>query len=485
MRGVTILGLGPGNQGTLTLEAWDILRNCDELFVRTSQHPILKILPAGIDVKSFDDLYAKGDTFEAVYKEIVEQILGLAKREHGVVYAVPGHPYVAEATCPEIVRRARLEGLPVKIVEGLSFLEPTFTALGLDPLPQISVMDALEIGSHYAPLFPPHAPALIAQIYSSLVASDVKLTLNTIYPDDHPVKLVHAAGTDQELVEELALYQIDRSPFIGLMTVLYVPPLGPGTSFEEFLDVVAHLRAPNGCPWDREQTHLSLRATLLEETYEVLETLDRGDISGLQEELGDLLLQVYLHAQIAVDEGEFTMADVVRGIFAKIIRRHPHVFAQTDVDGVSGVLVNWERIKAEERASNGKEAAGLLDGVMKTLPALAQADQYLKRAARVGFDWPDINDVMEKLQEELTEVNHADEDDEKFHEMGDLLLAVVNLARWMDIDPESALRQANIRFQTRFNYIENRAKLLGKKVSDLSLAEMLTLWQQAKGSLTS
>lgn len=483
MIGVTILGLGPGNQIALTLEAWDILTNCDELFVRTSQHPVVKTLPAQVEVKSFDALFSKGDTFEAVYEEIVEQVLELGKREQGVVYAVPGHPYVAEATCPEIVRRARLEGLPVKIVEGLSFLEPTFTALDLHPLPQISIMDALKVSSHYAPLFPPHAPVLIAQIYSSLVASEVKQALKTIYPDDHPVKMVHAAGTDQELVEELALSQIDRSPQIGILSVLYVPPLGPGTSFEEFLDVVAHLRAPNGCPWDREQTHLSLRATLLEETYEVLETLDLGDISGLQEELGDLLLQVYLHAQIAVDAGEFTMADIVRGIYAKIVRRHPHVFAQTNVDGVSGVLVNWERIKAEERASNGKQAAGLLDGVMKTLPALAQADQYLKRAARVGFDWPDIQDVLKKLHEELTEVNHAAEGDEKFHEIGDLLLAVVNLARWMEIDPESALRQANIRFQTRFNYVENGAKLLDKTVSDLTLAEMLALWQQAKESL--
>lgn len=482
LTGITIMGLGPGDPGKLTRQAWEILQNCSELYVRTIHHPVVQALPAQVDVKSFDSLYTEGDSFEAVYQAIVEDILKLGRRNKGVIYGVPGHPYVAEATCPEIVRRAKLEGIPVRIVEGLSFLEPSFTALGLDPLPQLTVIDALEIGSQYAPLFPPHVPVLIAQIYSSLVASDVKLTLNLLYPDQHPVKLVHAAGTDQELVEELELYQIDRSPHIGLLTVLYVPALGAGTSFEEFLDVVAHLRAPNGCPWDREQTHQSLRATLLEETYEVLETLDLGDVQGLQEELGDLLLQIYLHAQIAVDDGEFTMADILRGIYSKIIRRHPHVFAQTEVDDVSGVLVNWERIKAEERTANGKPEAGLLDGVIKTLPALTQADQYLKRAARVGFEWPDLKDVLKKLQEELVEVNRAVHEDEKHHEMGDLLLAVVNLARWMHIDPESALRQANLRFKARFSFIEKSARLQGKSVSDLSLPEMQALWEEAKRS---
>ncbi|HSQ26102.1 MAG TPA: nucleoside triphosphate pyrophosphohydrolase [Anaerolineales bacterium] len=478
--GITILGLGPGNPGQLTRDAWEILQTCDELYVRTRQHPVILALPAHINVLSFDHLYEEGDSFEVVYEQIVYQVLELGRREQGVIYAVPGHPFVAEATSPEIVRRAQKVDMPVRIVEGLSFLEPTFTALGVDPLPQLTVMDAMEVAHHHAPLFPPHMPVLIAQIYSSLVASEVKLTLNVLYPDRHPVKLVHAAGTDNEVVEELALYQIDRSPHIGLMTALYVPPLGDGTSFEEFLDVVAHLRAPEGCPWDREQTHMSLRTTLLEETYEVLDALDKEDIAGLQEELGDLLLQIYLHAQIAVDEGEFTMANVVQGIYTKILRRHPHVFARIEVEGVQGVLVNWERIKAEERAAKGKEETSLLDGVTKTLPALTQADQYLKRVARVGFDWPDLQAVLAKLQEELKEVDHALDGDEKLHEVGDLLLAVVNLARWIKVDPESALRQANLRFKKRFRYIESTAKKQGRPIAELSLDEMQSLWQEAK-----
>lgn len=477
---IVILGLGPGNPGQLTHQAWEILQTCTELFVRTRHHPVVQTLPENIEVYSFDELYEKEESIEAVYHQIVEQVLTLGRRDQGVIYAVPGHPYVAEATSPEIARRARQEGSSVKIVDGLSFLEPTFTALSIDPLPQLTIMDAIELAQRHAPFSPPHLPLLVAQITSALVASEVKRTLNVLYPDQHPVKLVHAVGTEKQIVEELALYQIDQSPHIGLLSVLYVPGLGTGTSFEEFLDVVAHLRSSDGCPWDREQTHQSLRATLLEETYEVLDALDKEDTAGLQEELGDLLLQIYLHAQIAVDEGEFTMADILQGIYSKIIRRHPHVFSRIDVDGVSGVLVNWERIKAEERAANGKQELSLLDGVTKTLPALTQSDQYLKRVARVGFDWPDLQAVLAKLQEELAEVDHASNGEEKLHEVGDLLLAVVNLARWIHVDPESALRLANLRFKQRFGYIESTAKLQERSVSDLSLAEMETLWQEAK-----
>lgn len=477
---IVILGLGPGNPGQLTHQAWEILQTCTELYVRTRHHPVVQALPENIEVYSFDDLYEKEESIDAVYHQIVDQVLTLGRRDQGVIYAVPGHPYVAEATSPEIARRANQEGLSVKIVDGLSFLEPTFTALRFDPLPQLTILDAMELAQRHAPISPPHLPLLVAQIHSVLVASEVKLTLNVLYPDQHPVKLVHAVGTDKQIVEELALYQIDRSPHIGLLSVLYVPGLGTGTSFEEFLDVVAHLRSSDGCPWDREQTHQSLRATLLEETYEVLDALDKEDTAGLQEELGDLLLQIYLHAQIAVDEGEFTMADIMQGIYSKIIRRHPHVFSRIDVDGVSGVLVNWERIKAEERAANGKQELSLLDGVTITLPALTQSDQYLKRVARVGFDWPDLQAVLAKLQEELAEVDHASNGEEKLHEVGDLLLAVVNLARWIHVDPESALRLANLRFKQRFGYIESTAKSQGRSVSDLSLAEMEALWQEAK-----
>ncbi len=480
MTGITLLGLGPGDPALLTRAAWDVLSSAGEVWLRTNQHPTVLGLPDSLKVNSFDDLYQAGETFEAVYSAIVDKVLELGRRKEGVVYAVPGDPFVAEATCPAIADRARTLGIEFHIVNGVSFLEPAFSALELDPYPRLVLMDALELTQAHVPTFPTDMPVLIAQIYSRLVAAEVKTTLNTIYPDEHPIRLVHAAGTKEVRVEDIPLYKLDRSRRIGLLTVLYVPPLGEGTSFEAFQEIVAHLRAPNGCPWDREQTHQSLRTHLVEETYEVLSAMDVEDPDGMAEEFGDLLLQIVLNAQIASEEGEFTMADVIKGIYDKIIRRHPHVFGELQVDGVKGVLANWEKLKAAERSSSDQTEKGLLDGVPVALPALIQAQEYQDRAARVGFDWPEIGGVLDKISEEIQEVRSAAGDEELASELGDLFFALVNLARWKNIDAESALRGTNQRFKNRFGYVERGASKKGKKLSDMSLEEMETLWQQAK-----
>ena len=480
MPGITLLGLGPGDPAKLTREAWEVLGSIDEIWLRTKQHPTVAGLPVSVKVHSFDDLYDSSDSFEDVYAAIVEKVLELGQRAEGVVYAVPGDPFLAEATCPAIAQRAQSAGLPLKIVSGISFLEPVFAALGLDPYPRLTLVDALELSQAHIPVFPPDVPALVGQIYSRLVAAEVKVTLNSIYPDEHPVRLVHAAGTPAELVEALPLYKIDRSEHIGLLTVLYVPALGEGTSFEAFQEIIAHLRAPEGCPWDREQTHQSLRASLLEESYEALAALDSEDPRKMTEEFGDLLLQIVLNAQIASEEGEFGMPDVFKGIFDKLIRRHPHVFGETRVDGVGSVLKNWEKLKAEERAGSTEPEKGLLDGVPLALPALLQAQDYQDRAARVGFDWPEIEGVLEKIAEEIQEVREANDEQELAGELGDLIFSLVNLARWKKIDAESALRGTNLRFRQRFAYVEAGAKKQSRSLSDLTIAEMEVLWQEAK-----
>ena len=242
--GITLLGLGPGNPEQLTRQAWDWLTALDEVVLRTRQHPTVAGFPKELQVVSFDELYDQGDTFEAVYEQIVQKVLEMGARPQGVTYAVPGHPFVAETTGPEIALRARLQGIPVRVIEGLSFIEPVYTALGIDPFPHAALVDALELSGLHTPSFPPDQPALIAQIYSRAVASNLKLTLNAVYSDEHPVRLVHAAGTDQQLVEDCKLYEIDRSPNLGLLSVLYLPPLAPYTSFERFQEIIAALRAP-------------------------------------------------------------------------------------------------------------------------------------------------------------------------------------------------------------------------------------------------
>lgn len=480
-RGITIVGLGPGSPDQLTRAAWDWIAACDEIYLRTRHHPTVAGFPQGLKVQSFDHFYETGESFEGVYEQIIQEVLKLGMRPQGVTYAVPGHPYVAEATGPEIVRRAREQGLPVRVIEGLSFLEPTFTALQLDPYPHLYLVDALELTTRHMPAFPPESAALVAQIYSSFVAAEVKMTLLAAYPDEHPVRLVHAAGTADEVVEDLALYEIDRSPQLGLLSSLYISPLAAGTSFEALQEVVARLRAPDGCPWDREQTHLSLRKYLLEEAYETIQTLDNEDMDGLCEELGDLLLQVVLHAQIAGEEGDFNMTHILKGIHDKLIRRHPHVFSNWEVDGVGKVLQNWEKLKAAEReARGGEKIKGLLDGVPLALPALSQAQEIQDRAARVGFDWPQIDGAIDKIAEELAELKAAATDEERMAEAGDLVFAVVNVVRWYKVDAESAVRGTSLRFRRRFGYIEQAARAQGREMASLSFEEMDALWNEAK-----
>lgn len=478
--GITLLGLGPGSPEMITRQAWDVLQSSDEVYLRTIHHPVVPHFPSSLQVISFDHLYASGDSFESVYRGIVESVLELGERAQGVVYAVPGHPYIAEATGPEIARRAKEMGIPLRVVEGLSFVEPVVTALGIDLFPHTALVDAMELVSLHVPPFPPSAPAIVAQIYSAEVANEVKLTLMEVYPDEHPVQLVHAAGTPGEKVEHLRLFEIDRSRDIGNLTILYLPPLGHTTSFEGFQEIIAHLRAPDGCPWDRKQTHQSLRSHLLEEAYETIAALDADDPIAMREEFGDLLLQIVLHVQIASEYGEFNMPELLYGIHEKIVRRHPHVFGDLELNDVDGVLHNWERLKAAERVENGKEEAGLLDGVALVLPALIQAYEYQDRAARVGFDWSKIGGVYDKILEELDEIRKADDENDRAAETGDLLFSVVNLARWLKVEPESALRETNQRFRQRFERIEKAAREQKRNLADLSLDEMEALWQANK-----
>ncbi len=475
---ITIVGLGPGDPNKLTLEAQQVLQEAQEIYLRTRHHPTVAALPAGSSLHFFDYLYEMKETFAEVYDEIAQRILELSQRPEGVVYAVPGHPLVGEESVQRILALAKREGISVRIVEGLSFIEPVLTCLGLDALDGLQIVDATELAALHHPCLNPDLPALIGQLYDRQLASDVKLTLMNLYPDEHPTTLVCRAGTEQARALEAPLYEVDRQPDIDHLTSLYVPPLPRPSSMETFQDTIARLRAPGGCPWDREQTHRSLRPHLLEEAYEALAALDANDMNAFREELGDLLLQIVLQAQIAVEAGEFSLAQVIEGIDAKIKHRHPHVFADVRVSGVDEVLHNWEEIKREEK---GKHS--VLDGIPRALPALARAQAIQRRVARVGFDWLEIEGVVAKIAEEVVELRKAKGSEEREKEMGDLLFSVVNLARWLDVDAESALREACERFTQRFSAMEDLCREQGVSLSDLSLAEQDALWEKVKERL--
>ncbi len=478
MAEITIVGLGPGAPGQLTREAWQTLSDAETVWLRTVHHPVVPHLPTSVTLRSFDDYYEEADSFTDVYRAIAERILALS-RDGDVVYAVPGHPLVGESSVLQILEKARQEAIDVRLVEGLSFIEPTLTALSVDALNGLQIVDAVEVMALHHPPLNPDFPALIGQVYSRAVASEVKLTLMNQYPDEHRVALVQGAGTPAEAVTWLPLYEMDRRT-VDLLSSLYVPPLPRAGGFERFQATVARLRMPGGCPWDREQTHESLRDNLLEETYEVLDAIDRGNPDALREELGDLLLQVVLHAQIALEEGEFSMAEVIAEIDAKLKHRHPHVWGELAVRDAEEVTVNWEALKREERAAHGEAERSLLDGVPAALPALAQAYAYAGRARRVGFDWPNLEVVVDKVHEELAELEAAETEAEIGAEVGDLLFALANWARWLEVEPESALREANVRFARRFRIVETLAWEQGVSLDTLSVEALEALWQAAK-----
>ena len=350
---ITILGLGPGNPAHLTRQAWDVLAQASELYLRTTRHPTVDALPAHLALHSFDELYETLDDFAGVYQKIAERIVALGQRPEGVLYAVPGHPLVGESSVQHILARAREAGIAVRLVDGLSFVEPVLSLLGLDGLSGLQLADATDLAAAHHPPLDPDRPVLVGQLYSRRLASEVKLTLMNAYPDDHPVTLVRAAGTGQSDVATLPLYELDRGQAVDHLTTPLRAAAAPG----QRLARTSRRRWP-GCGRRTAAPGIGSRPTrrcatnLLEEAYEVLAALDAEDgpaMDKLCEELGDLLMQIAMHVQIATEEGDFRFADVIGRIDAKLKRRHPHVFGDLAVAGTADVLRNWEAIKAEER----------------------------------------------------------------------------------------------------------------------------------------
>jgi len=440
---ITILGLGPGDASLLTLEARKILQDAEEIYLRTSRHPTVASLPAHLRLHSFDCLYESEGEFSTIYEKIAAEILRLGQRPEGVVYAVPGHPLVGEETVQRILALSKDRDYEVRIVSGLSFIEAALTSLEIDPLNGLQIVDATVLTERFHPNLDPDLPALVGQLYSRRVGSEVKLTLMNLYPAEHEVTLLRGLGTPEAVTETLPLHELDHVKDIDHLTTLYVPPLPQASSVSTFHDIVARLRAPGGCPWDREQTHQTLRPHLLEETYEVLQAIDEEDDEALREELGDLLLQIVLHSQIAVEEGSFTLAQVLETIIEKIIRRHPHVFAGLEVADADEVLRNWQAIKREEK---GEKEDELLWGMPLSLPALTLARRAQERAKREELLSTSKDDLLSEAQDSLAGLGEMEDEDEAAEALGRLLFTLTNLARHLGVDAESALRTATVRF---------------------------------------
>lgn len=495
---ITIIGLGPGQWDDLTIQAHSIFSqaaaNGQTVCFRTLIHPILEPLQhefPDLHIESFDSLYDESENWESLYRQIATEICTRAERQ-AVIYAVPGHPLIGESSVQRLLAMARERGLSTRIVAGLSFLEPVCTLLELDPLEAgAQIVDATMLAAlnadEVAGKLVPTTPLLVTQVYNRRVASAVKIALSECYPDEWPVKLVRAAGVENdEEALEMPLYALDRNTRPNHLSTLYVPPLDHLTALrlpETLRFITMRLRRdPDGCPWDREQTHRSLTRYLLEETYEAVQALENNDMENLSEELGDLLLEVYLHAEIARQSGEFSIGDVFEHVNAKLIRRHPHVFGETSVSSAGQVVQNWEAIKQQERIAVGKDVRqeSIFDGVPLAAPSLTIAQEYQKRAAKVGFEFVNAHDMWQKVQEELREIQEAVTPEHQLEELGDLLFIIAKAARWLHIDAEEALRRANAKFRQRFQRMEAFIRADGRSNTSYSSAEWSALWNKAK-----
>lgn len=471
--GITIIGLGPGDSQYWTRAAEALLQQAAEVYVCAKPQPGLTAVPAKI--YSLTQVYPSGKN---ELQQVAAEVVRLGLRETGVIYAVSGHP-LEDKTVPPIRALAESSQVPLTIIPGLSLLEAAASALKLETLHKLQITSAAEVAPLHHPPLAPDQPALVTGLSNPELAGQVRQVLLNAYAGNFTVTLVR--GSEQVWSGPLA--EVGQQPWLDELTILYLPTDSTNNGLPTFQETIAHLRAPAGCPWDREQTHQSLRPFLLEETYEVLEALDAANPAALAEELGDLLLQILLHTQIATEAGDFKMGDVIAHIHRKLVRRHPHVFGDVTVNGVADVTANWEAIKRVERAtSNGQPETppSVLDGVPAALPALAQALSISKRAVRVGFEWPSIEGVLDKLIEEAREITEATNPADLESEIGDLLFSAVNLARWRQIDPESALRGTNARFTRRFKRLETLAAVQGKILTDMTIEELDELWAEAK-----
>ncbi len=481
MGSITIVGLGPGRPGLLTMEVWEMLKNAQHLIIRTGKHPTVEaVVEQGIEFTTYDSLYESAESFEALYESIANDVIVQAESGLDIVYAVPGSPLVAERTV--VLIREKLSGLTdgprLDIIPGMSFAEVMYSRLGIDPIDGLTIIDAMDLSR-----LPEEWPTglIVTQIYDGMTASEAKLSLMELLPDDYEVVYTHNLGLDDESIRRIPLYELDRQSDIDHLTSLYVPPLKKPVTFElrPLVEVMKTLRSPGGCPWDIAQTHESLRRNLIEECYEVIEAIEAKDSHGLCEELGDLLMQIVFHARMAEEAGFFDMQDVIDEITEKLIRRHPHVFGEVSVADAAEVLVNWDEIKKKEKP----ERKSAIDGIPIQLPALIYAEKVQHKAAKVGFDWDEIGPVWDKCAEEIAELKEAVAENDADHiedEFGDLVFAVVNLARFLKVDPELALRRANKKFARRFKVVEQKVIDSGKEWSEYDLPQLDKFWEEAK-----
>jgi tetrapyrrole methylase family protein/MazG family protein len=478
--GITIVGLGPAGVAHVGPGASEALAAQGATIVlRTLAHPAAQALASERSVVTCDDLYDSLEAFDEVYSAIAHRVVDAAA-SGPVVYAVPGSAVVGERAVPLIRSLADNAGIEVCIEPGLSFLDLAYIAVGVDPITDgVQILDARDLPD---PL-PLHMPTFITQVDSTLRATDVGLALMRTIAPDTSITVLDRLGDRDEVVDSIPVSELSRQG-AGPRTSVYVPPTSSG--LHGLIDVNRILR--DQCPWDKEQTHHTLVTHLLEEAYETIDAIsvlsneapggdtDFGAYAEVEEELGDLLLQVVFHATMAAEAGAFDIDEVAEAIRRKLVARHPHVFGDVSVEGPEEVLANWEEIKQAE-----KNRASLMDDVPVGMPGIAQSLKVQKRARSIGFDWQTRDDVISVLRSEIDELVDAGTNPQAvLDELGDVLFAAVNLARHCNVDPEVALRSSVEKFRTRFRIMEDGFAQNSRPMRQATPEELEAAWQEAK-----
>jgi len=462
-----------------TAAAKDAVMRADRLFLQTAEHPSCAwIVRAGLPFESMDGLYAASGDFDALNAAVADR---LASCGTDAVYAVPGRG-VGAAMKAELLRISDEKGIELAFLPSSGYAEAALAQLPAAVSGDVRIMEASALPAR----IDPYVALCVEEIDTPMRACEVKLALGEYYPDEYEVFFCHMNEDGAYAVSSIPLYELDRQRAYFAADVLIVP----AASFERLTrhgiegltGVMERLRAPGGCPWDAEQTHDSLKKSLVEETYEVLDAIERGDADALCEELGDLLLQIVFHAQIEAELRAFTLRDVTTGIINKLVYRHPHVFGDVAVSGSAEVLANWDQLKKKEKHQDTVSEA--MESIPQSFPALMRAQKLQKKAASVGFDWPEASGALDKLLEEASELREAIANGEGEarirEEAGDLIFSAVNAVRLAGCDAELSLKAASDKFFKRFAELERSVTNEGLDMARLDPDDLNRRWEHIK-----
>ncbi len=472
---ITLVGIADGKKENMTLKAWDAVKNAPKLFLQTAQIPFGN--EVGREYTAFDDAFSEAEDFDALKAEVAETLVN-AGNDEDIVFCVLGD-VMQNQLAQAVAENAVNAGIQLQVIAGLpcggDVLGGALAARRPSAPQGIEVVSA----QAYSGGYDRKKGLLIYEIDSAFLAGEIKIHLLRQLAEDKDI-FIYREG---ETAKTIALEDLDRQAEYNYSFCAYIPPTEleqkTGFSYADLIDIMARLRAKDGCPWDREQTHDSLKRYLVEEAYEVFDAIKSDDMDMLYDELGDVLLQVVFHAEIAKDHRSFDTLDISTAICKKMIHRHPHVFGDVDADTSEKVLKNWEKIKAKEKGIDNFRQN--LRDVPKAMPALMRAEKVQKRAAACGFDWDGPAQPLEKVYEELGELKQDIEaGKDPTAEFGDVLFAVTNLARHLKMESETVLYEGVEKFIHRFSAMEKLAEAKGQSLSQMTLAEMDVLWEQAK-----